>query len=128
VAHEIGHLWLDDVVGLTRPTAEFYVDELRAEAWADYFAYNFFRKYRALTDINDFYSILRESGIIQSQLYHREPTEISKGMEEKIDELKNLNQAILNGLAAQNPVLIQITEAIEITLDAVGDIFTFNCQ
>lgn len=124
VAHEIGHLWLDDVVGLTRPTAEFYVDEHRAEVWADYFAYCYFREYRELNDLDDFCSIMKEAGMIQSKLYHRDSGEIIQGMDEKITEFEELNQSIKDGLAAKNPVINQITEAIKITLVAVGDIFT----
>ena len=123
VTHEIGHLWLDDVVGLTRPSAKFYVDPIRAEAWADYFAYTYFRKYRDLNDLDVFCSIMRETGRVQSLLYHREPAVTLKGMDEKISELKNLNQSIKDGLAVKNPVFSQIAEAIEITLDSVGDIF-----
>ncbi len=124
VAHEVGHLWLDDIVGLTRPTAEFYVDEHRAEVWADYFAYSYFCKYRDLNNLDDFLNIMKEAGRVQSQLYHREPGEILRVMDEKITDLKNLNQSILDDLAAQNPVISQIREAIEITLDAVGDILS----
>ena len=120
VAHEIGHLFLDDVVGLTRPSALYYVDVNQAEAWADYFAYCFFREYRDMDKIDDFYSILKDVGKIQIQLYNREHLQ---GMDEKISDLKNLNQSIQENLESKNPVVIQITEAIKITLNTIGDIF-----
>ena len=124
VAHEIGHLWLDDVVGITRPTADFYVDAIRAEAWADYFAFCFFRKYRDLVDIETFCTIMKDAVRIQSQLYNRETAVNLKGMDEKISELKSLHQSIKDGLAAKNPVFCQISDAIKITLNAIGDMFT----
>jgi Zn-dependent protease with chaperone function len=37
VAHEIGHLWLHDIIGINNPSTTNCMNESDSEKWADYF-------------------------------------------------------------------------------------------
>jgi len=112
VAHEIGHLWLDDVVGLSRPTAEFYINNQQAEIWADYFAYSFFKKYRSMESLEEFGYVLKEAGNLQSQLYNSDPDRIEQATNERIADLHELEKGIEKDLKDNNQIIIMIRISI----------------
>jgi len=69
VAHEIGHLWLHDIVGFNNPYTNNIMNEYESEKWADYFSYCFFKKYRNVDNIESFIIKLEEVNKIQIKIY-----------------------------------------------------------
>ncbi len=123
ISHEIGHLWLHDIVGFNNPSTCNFMDEKESEIWADHFSFSFFVKYRN-TLIGDFIRILEEAGNLQIKIYGLDPEQYTESIftkkikNFKVDEAK-IDFQFRNG----NPVIIQMEKAIEITLKALGDIF-----
>ena len=124
IAHEIGHLWLHDIVGFNNPSTGNFMNEEQSEIWADYFSYSFFVKHRNITSLDSFGRILEDASNLQLEIYdldpkqHMELTYTRKMENLRLREEKN-NLEYENG----NPVIIQIRNAVEITLNALGDIF-----
>ena len=73
VTHEIGHLWLFDILGIHH---EFQGDEL--EAWADLFSLFFFVRYRKITELTQFNKILDNAVAVLAKLY-KVPVKIFDG-------------------------------------------------
>jgi len=124
VAHEIGHLFLHDVIGINHQMTNSYMKESETEIWADYFAYSFFKKFREINAIEEFYSIMKETSDFQMQLYNLDVTEYKESTYyNKIKNVKLLDDKINMEMTNPYSVLNQIINAIEITLDEIGDLF-----
>ena len=124
IAHEIGHFFLHDVVGVTRPSALNFMDENTAEIWADYFSYSFFLKYRNLQKIEGFYSIMEEACNLQYRIYNLNPEEHKElAYTQKVHKLQTLKDTIIKGMENNLSLYLQMEKAIEIMLMALGDIF-----
>jgi len=54
LAHEIGHLWLHDVVGINHRMTTARMEEHEAEIWADYFAFRTMQKYSEISSLDSF--------------------------------------------------------------------------
>ena len=125
VAHEIGHLWLHDVVGFNNPSTNNFMRERDSEIWADYFAFYFFVKYRNINCLNDYGKLLEEVGHLQMNIYNLNPEEHTEStFTNKVSNLSLLNDRMDHGTKDLNSFLTQMRSAIEITLNALGDIFS----
>lgn len=123
IAHEIGHLWLHDIVGLTQQK-KCYMNEKVAEIWADYFSYKYFIKYRNIYKLNQFVEIFKEVSSFQLELYNLAPNiYMEYTFNQKVKKLKLLDENNISKLENDDQVIIQMENAIEITLNALGDIF-----
>jgi len=124
VAHEIGHLWLHDIVGLSNPNCDYCISEDKAETWADYFAYCFFVKYRNIDCLVNFNEIQLKAVELQIEIYNADPEQQYKLANANIENLKILKQHINSAISNGDQVISQILEAIEITLTSLGNIFS----
>ncbi len=124
IAHEIGHLWLHDIVGFNNPSTSTFMKENESEKWADYFSYSFFVKYRNINCLENFIKILEEAGNLQIKIYNLDPNQHKEfTFTGKIESLKLFEEKINFEFKDGNPTIIQMKNAIEITLNALGDIF-----
>ncbi len=124
IAHEIGHLWLHDIVGFNNPSTSSFMKEDESEIWADYFSYSFFIKYRNITCFENFIKILEEAGNLQIKIYDLDPKQhMEFTFAGKTDNLRLKEERINFEYKNGNPTIIQMKNAIEITLNALGDIF-----
>ena len=73
IAHEIGHLWLHDIVGFNNPSTNSFMNESESEIWADYFSYSYFVKYRHTTCLDGFTKILKDASSLQLKIYDLDP-------------------------------------------------------
>ncbi len=124
IAHEIGHLWLHDIVGFNNPATSDRMSEEDSEVWADYFSYSFFVSYRGVYSLDDFAPVLEGASNLQLQIYdldpqvHRELT-FTKKMEKLTLQAKSIEVECNRG----NQVAIHMKNAAAVTLKALGDIF-----
>lgn len=124
IAHEIGHLWLHDVVGFNHPMTRNFMKEYETEIWADYFAYSFFVKYRSINCLEEFNKILKGACKLQIQIYNLNPKQHMEHVyDEKVETLKVLDDRVKTELKNMNPTMIHMIKAIEITLISLGDLF-----
>jgi len=124
VVHEIGHLWLHDIVGFNNPTTNSVMDEVESESWADYFSYCFLVRHRKGMDLKGFLNILLEATEVQRKLYRNdERVEIEDKFSQRISAFEIFENRINDQLKNQIDFIIQMKRAIDITLDALGDIF-----
>ncbi len=124
ITHEIGHLWLHDIVGFNNPSTSNIMKENESEIWADYFSYSFFVKYRNITCFENFIKILEEASNLQIKIYDLDPKQhMEFTFTRKIENLKLKEKKINFEYENGNPTVIQMKNAIEITLNALGDIF-----
>lgn len=118
VTHEIGHLWLYEILGTK---AEFTGHEL--EAWADLFSCIFFMKYRNVEDLDQFNKTLNYSVNIQGKLYKLPLEGGIHNYDKKKEEIEALVAKSEASRLSDNPRIFLIANSIEPTLDAMGDIF-----
>ena len=124
VAHEIGHLWLHDIVGFNNPATRNPISEEDSEVWADYFAYSFFINYGRVSSLDAFAGVLEEASNLQLQVYdldpkvHRELT-FTRKMVNLTLKAESIDLECNRGSQAA----IHMKNAVEITLKALGDIF-----
>lgn len=124
IAHEIGHLWLHDVVGFNHPMTRNFMNEYDSEIWADYFAYSFFAKYRNINSLEKFNKIIKKASNLQIQIYNLDPKQHMENVnKKKIENLKILDDKVKMELKNRNLKMIQMIKAIEITLNSLGDLF-----
>ena len=127
VAHEIGHLFLHDVIGINHQMTIDYMEESETEIWADYFAYKYFKKYRKINTIEQFFNIMEEASYFQMELYNLNSIEYKEyTYYKKIEKIKLLNDKIDSEINNPDSKLNQIVSAIDITLDDIGDLFKEN--
>lgn len=124
VAHEIGHMWLYDIVGLTRPESVNCIDETEAEVYADYFSFRFFLKYRGIGTLEQFSGIIDEASACTRYVYGLDPVPgpdslLAQKKEDLAAFVKNWNVGIERG----DVFILQVDNAIDLTLDALGDPF-----
>ena len=123
VAHELGHLWLHDVVGFNNPNTTTTMDESQSEHWADYFSYCFFRKYRNSTCLDDFTKVLAAAARLQIQFYGLDSVRASAPIfNRRVKDLELFDKCLQAQLSDQEPISIHMCDAIEVTLTALGDI------
>jgi hypothetical protein len=128
VTHEIGHLWLHDIIGFNNPSTENLMNESDSEIWADYFAYSFFLKYRQTAGLDAFEKVLKEASDIQLKMYKLDPERhIEFTFIRKLDNLKRHKEGIELQCEKGNQIYIHMKNATEITLNALGDIFEAQC-
>jgi hypothetical protein len=120
IMHEIGHLWLHDIIGFNNPSSNNTMRENESELWADYFACNFFLKYRNTNNIEEIYKIFKDANNLQNKIYNLEPNKNMKYTNTKIENLKLLEKECLE---SKNEIIIHMINAKEITLNNLGDIF-----
>lgn len=121
IAHEIGHLWLHDVVGFNNPSTNYFMEEKESEIWADFFSYCFFVKYRKIDNLDKFNKILEKANNLQIEIYNLKPEQYIKlTLTKKIECLKILKEKIN---LVENPKITHMKKAIEISLNSLGDIF-----
>ena len=124
VAHEIGHIWLHDVVGFNHPMTGNFITEYKSEIWADYFAYSFFVRYRNIICLEKFNKIIEEVINLQIQIYNLDPKQHLEYVDNKrIENLKVLDDNVKMEIKNRKPKMIQMINAIEITLNSLGDVF-----
>jgi hypothetical protein len=124
ITHEIGHIWLHDIVGFNNLSTSYYMDENESEVWADYFSYYFFKRYRNIDCLNKYQKILEEVSELQIKIYYFDPKlSIEVTLTNKMDKLKILEDKIKLQLLEDNSFTNQMIEAINITLKTMGDIF-----
>lgn len=124
VAHEIGHLWLHDVVGINHPRTASRMEETEAEHWADHFSYCFFRKYRDLTAPEGFAGLLIDAAELQARFYGIDQKEAeSLGLKERPKDFVKFEKLLAVQLDSQDPMCVQMRSAAETTLCALGDVF-----
>jgi len=141
VMHEIGHFWLYYILGIDNSLVfrrviygklafmDVSEDEPGEESWADYFAYRFFIKYRGISTLEKFNVIMNEVSDLQCKIYNLDPSEHWECMlARKMKNLKILDSNVKAGCINQNERIILITNAIEVTLNALGDIFNEETQ
>jgi hypothetical protein len=125
IAHEIGHLWLHDIIGFNNPSTDTFMNESESEIWADYFAYSFCKKYRNINCIESFGKILWEIGNFQMELYNLDFNRYMDIVYTKKLEILEVAEGDINyGLKNGNKIIIHMINAIEMTLNNLGDIFT----
>jgi len=123
VAHEIGHLWLHDIIGFNNPSTTYIMNETESEKWADYFSYCYFKKYRNATDYNIFSSKLRDVAILQMKIYELNNEQTADLNYYKRDsELKKLVETIKSKNNDLDQFESQMYARANITIDALGDI------
>lgn len=124
IAHEIGHLWLHDVVGVNHPMTNNSMEEYETEIWSDYFAYEFFVKYRNVYSLEIFNKIIEEAINLQMYIYNLNPEQYMKYVyTERVENLKILDNKVKIGVGNRDQTMIQMLKAIEITLYSLGDVF-----
>jgi hypothetical protein len=124
IAHEIGHLWLHDIVGVNNRLTDSRMSESEAEVWADYFSYCYFVKYRNLSCPDDFALILKEASNLQMALYDLDPvSHVEVTFTKKMESLRAKISGVALASREGDPVAIHMGNAIDTTLDALGDIF-----
>lgn len=124
VAHEIGHLWLHDIVGINNPSTSNYMSEKESEIWADYFAFSYFVKYRNINCLEDFSKVLEEASRLQVEIYNLDPGQhMESTFINRMNDLKLLEENISIRIENEKSFMAQMKNAIEITLSALGDIF-----
>jgi hypothetical protein len=122
IAHEIGHLWLHDIVGFNNPHTSSYMSENDSEIWADYFSYCFFVKYKFINCLEDFNKILEEAHDLQTKLYDIYPQQKKELFYNRIEKIQLLDKKI-NSIENNNTEINRMVNTIKITLNALGDIF-----
>ena len=124
IAHEIGHLWLHDIVGFNNPSTSNFMKENESEKWADYFSYSFFVKYRNINCLENFIKILEEASNLQIKIYNLDPNQHKEfTFTRKIENIKLFEEKINFEFKDGNTTIIQMKNAIEITLNTLRDIF-----
>jgi hypothetical protein len=124
IAHEIGHLWLHDIVGFNNLSTSSFMNERESEIWADYFSYSYFAKHRHISSLDGFAKILKEASDFQLQIYDLDPKlHMEITFIRKMEKLKAKIEEIELKYKKGNPTIIHLKNAIEITLNALGDIF-----
>ena len=124
IAHEIGHLWLHDVVGVNHLMTSNFMKENETEIWADYFSYSFFVKYRNINCFENFIKILEEASNLQIKIYNLDPNQhVEFTFTRKAKKLKSFEEKLNFEFKDGNSIIIQMKNAIETTLNALGDIF-----
>ena len=118
VAHEVGHLWLYDIINIRQ---EFSGDEL--EIWADYFAYSFLVKYRRLSGLEQFDNILNDTLRLQGKIYNVDSALFNDIFHRKMEDVKSLIGTIEAERRNGDIYRSQIEKTIEPMLNAVGDLF-----
>lgn len=121
LAHEIGHLWLHDVVGVNHQMTNTYMKESETEVWADYFAFRVMDKYR---EMNSFYYNFEKISALQIQFYDiADSIKIKNEYVKKAEDLKKLAEDMITGLKSKNQLMIHMNIAIEMTLAELDVLF-----
>ena len=123
VAHEIGHLWLHDIVGFNNPSTSLYMTTEESEKWADYFSFCYLTKFRIGMNIETFVSLLEEASQLQMQIYNTEETDSHVNFPKKVMIFKLFEQSIRQNLELKNQFVTEMKERIDITVECIGDIF-----
>jgi hypothetical protein len=118
IAHEIGHLWLYDIIHVHN---QLTPDE--REVWADYFAFYFFAKYRNITDLEQFSQILNEVLLFQGKIYNIPPSSFDSVFGRKAEDINALVENIQLEYSKGDLYNYQIAITIEPILNSLGDIF-----
>lgn len=124
IAHEIGHLWLHDIVGVNNRLTSTWLSESESEVWADYFSYCYFVKYKNLSCLDDFALTLKETSNLQMALYDLDPkSHVELTFTKKMASLRAKIAEVDLGGREGDHVAIHMKYTIDTTLDALGDIF-----
>jgi hypothetical protein len=124
ITHEIGHLWLHDVVGFNNPSTDYIMNENESEIWADYFSYNYLVKHRRISNFEGFAKILNKASSLQREIYGLDPKRHMENLSiKKAEDLGERIEEIEHEYGKGNPKVAHLKNAIEITLNALGDIF-----
>lgn len=124
VAHEVGHLWLHDIVGFNNPSTTNNMNEEDSEMWSDYFAYSFFQKYRNTNNLENFSKIIEEASRFQMRIYNLLPEKfVEPTFTRKILKLKQLEGIMKVNKKVGTALFTHMENAMEITLNSLGDIF-----
>ena len=124
VSHEIGHMWLNDIVGLTRQKSNFMIDAFEAEVYADFFSFRFFLMYRGIRTLNQFSAIIDEASACIRNVYE---LDIVPGPDLLLAQKKEAFAAFVKnwdaGIERGNVFNLQVDSAIDLSLCALGDLF-----
>lgn len=124
ITHEIGHLWLHDILGYNNPSTEYLMEESESEIWADFFSYNFFKIFRNIKNIKNYLKLLKGASKVQMDLYNLNPKKyIEDTFNVKMKNLILLQDKVSNETRKENLLIIHMMNAMEITLHTLGDIF-----
>jgi hypothetical protein len=124
IAHEIGHLWLHDIVGFNNLLTNSRMSESDSEVWADYFSYCYFVKYRTLSCVDDFAQALKEASNLQMAVYNLDPkSHVELTFTRKMERLRAKIEEVDLGCREGDHIAIHMKNAVDTTLDALGDIF-----
>ena len=124
VAHEIGHIWLHDIVGFNHPMTGNSMTEYESDIWADYFTYSYFIRYRNITCLEKFKKIIKDVINLQMQIFNLDPKQhMEYAYNERIKNLKGLDDDVKMKIKNRKQKIMQMTNAIEISLNSLGDIF-----
>jgi len=127
VAHEIGHLWLHDIVGFNNPSTRQSMSERDTESWCDYFAYCFFQKYRGISNAESFSEIIRSTGELQMELYSIDKTpENIEHFSTRANDFLQFSFKVGVLQIDGDRFVAQMLSTIETTLVALSDIFRQN--
>jgi len=95
IAHEIGHLWLHDVIGFNNPSTDYVMKENESEMWADYFSYSYLVKHRRISNFEGFAKILNEVSSLQREIYGLGPKRHMEILSDrKVDDLERRMEEI----------------------------------
>jgi len=121
LTHEIGHIWLRDVLGINHPRGHVFIDN--TESWADYFAYIFFQRYRNITNLEQFKNILLDCDNLCKNIYsisHDTPEKFS--FVDRIQGLVNLTERIQNEITTNTQQIQHILYSLDLFFPFIIDI------
>ena len=118
VMHEIGHLWLYEIIGV-----HHQLQRNDTEVWADYFAFNFFKKHRGVGSFDRFKDILNETLVLHGVIYGYPKEVFGSVFDRKAEDIRTLMESIETEQANGGVLGAQIERTIEPVLAALGDIF-----
>jgi hypothetical protein len=124
LAHEIGHFWLFNILGINHPKTTFRLGERETEEWADYFAYRFFVKYRNMNKLEQLEEVLKEVENFQRSIYNMDPDIYYKfSFVDKIKDLNILENKIQIAYNNGDQIIIQMLDTLELILNLVKELF-----
>ena len=124
IAHELGHIWLHDVLGFNFNINSPSIGEFDSEVYADFFAYSFFKNYRGIKTVTDLKPIFDEIFNIQTQTY----TNLSlKPLEDyyidRLNYLSDHDSKFTLALKNKDTKTLQIEQGLELTINSLGQLF-----
>jgi hypothetical protein len=124
IMHEIGHIWLHDIVGFNNPYTDNHMDDFESEKWADYFSYCYFSRTRKKATVKHFIKILEKAHDTQMKLYGIDLKNHPKfGNYTRNTYFLEFENMVRNAIIQNDSFYCDLKNAIDITLNEIGNIF-----